>query len=324
MSAKRLAANRLNAQRSTGPRTSAGKARVARNAIKHGIFAKVPLLVALGESPEDWQAHRDGIVTSLAPKGHAEQVLAERVASILWRVARAARADAAVAAVAFLPVASLANQPVDHTACEPWFTRLKELRGRAAAVRTAAATLIRLAEYLGQLTGIDDGEPIEPDDALTVWNAAVGAAGRPPNFDGPRLALEVLVREGLSEPDLALDRRFHGWTVGRLRTGIGHLASLGATRDAADLIASAIDILRQDAAERVQNAEACEACANRLEGERVANRVREGLAPAAAGFPILDLVARYERTLGGELERTMRLLDGLQAARSRRTAGSCD
>src|SRR5208283_5730704 len=48
---RRLAANRRNARRSTGPRTAEGKAKVARNPIKHGFFA----------GPEQWtpQQQRD-------------------------------------------------------------------------------------------------------------------------------------------------------------------------------------------------------------------------------------------------------------------------
>src|SRR5215475_1369296 len=38
---KILAANRANAARSTGPRTRAGKAKVARNALRHGLSVPV-------------------------------------------------------------------------------------------------------------------------------------------------------------------------------------------------------------------------------------------------------------------------------------------
>ncbi len=39
-----IAANRLNAQRSTGPRTADGKAVVAQNAAKHGLLAREGML----------------------------------------------------------------------------------------------------------------------------------------------------------------------------------------------------------------------------------------------------------------------------------------
>src|SRR5262245_46658738 len=39
-SAKKIAANRRNAQLSTGPRTQAGKDRVRWNALRHGLTAK--------------------------------------------------------------------------------------------------------------------------------------------------------------------------------------------------------------------------------------------------------------------------------------------
>src|SRR5262245_48261041 len=82
-------ANQRNCQLSTGPQTAEGKAIVARNATKHGIFAAVPVIP--GEDPAAWEAHCAGVVVSLAPVGLLEVNLAERAALLLWRLQRLAR-----------------------------------------------------------------------------------------------------------------------------------------------------------------------------------------------------------------------------------------
>jgi hypothetical protein len=44
ISAKKLAANRANAKKSTGPRTPEGKRRSSKNAVTHGMFCNDTVL----------------------------------------------------------------------------------------------------------------------------------------------------------------------------------------------------------------------------------------------------------------------------------------
>ena len=84
-----ITANRINAQKSTGPRTAEGKAAVSQNAVTHGLLAAQA--VVRGESVEEFTAHRDGVLADLRPVGALESILAERVASLMWRLRRAER-----------------------------------------------------------------------------------------------------------------------------------------------------------------------------------------------------------------------------------------
>src|SRR5262245_27437306 len=113
----KIEANQRNGQLSTGPRTAEGRAIVARNATKHGIFASVPVIP--GECPQTWEAHRAGVVECLNPVGLLEVNLAERAALLLWRLQRLARyeAETVAAAVEAVGVPDL-PPPVDE------FTRL--------------------------------------------------------------------------------------------------------------------------------------------------------------------------------------------------------
>ena len=99
---KQITANGANAAHSTGPKTPAGRARSSKNALRHGLRSDLPVLP--GERAEDWQAHHDGILRSLAPAGTLEQCLAERVALCLWRPQRVAAYETGVTAVGLMMV----------------------------------------------------------------------------------------------------------------------------------------------------------------------------------------------------------------------------
>jgi len=74
----------------TGPKTAAAKAAVRHNAVKHGLRSDAPVIPEF-ESFEEWEQFRDGIIAHYAPEGRLEAMLAERVASLLWPLNRAAR-----------------------------------------------------------------------------------------------------------------------------------------------------------------------------------------------------------------------------------------
>jgi len=92
-SPERTTANQKNSLRSTGPRTPAGKAVVARNALRHGILSARFLLD--GEDEADLQCLFDGLCESLQPLGALEVSLVEKVALNLWRHRRLVRAEGA-------------------------------------------------------------------------------------------------------------------------------------------------------------------------------------------------------------------------------------
>jgi hypothetical protein len=84
-----IEANRANAQKSTGPRTPEGKAVVSQNALTHGLLARAGVIP--GEEVHEFEAHREGLRKQLKPGSPLEEVLAERVVDLSWRLKRAGR-----------------------------------------------------------------------------------------------------------------------------------------------------------------------------------------------------------------------------------------
>lgn len=77
----------------TGPRTPQGKERSKHNAIKHGIFSTVALLK--GESQAEFDSLLDGLREDYEPEGTLEDILVEKLATLLWRYRRLIVAEGA-------------------------------------------------------------------------------------------------------------------------------------------------------------------------------------------------------------------------------------
>jgi hypothetical protein len=93
---RQRAANRLNARKSTGPRTERGKRRSSLNALKHGVFARSlkESMQGLGEDPAEFERLRRDFIVSFQPATPFEAALVDDLASLWWRNARAERAEA--------------------------------------------------------------------------------------------------------------------------------------------------------------------------------------------------------------------------------------
>ena len=89
---RQIAANRLNARKSTGPRTFAGKRRSRRNALPHGLTAETAIDVF--ENPEDYRKFHQNFVDAFDPSSAIDHALVGRLASLLWRLRRATAIEA--------------------------------------------------------------------------------------------------------------------------------------------------------------------------------------------------------------------------------------
>jgi hypothetical protein len=82
-----IEANRLNALKSTGPKTSQGKERSRCNAIRHGLTAETVIVGV--EDSNDYEAFEATVIADHDARSAVERELVLRLASVLWRLRRA-------------------------------------------------------------------------------------------------------------------------------------------------------------------------------------------------------------------------------------------
>ena len=94
IASNRLTANRKNALRSTGPKTSAGKSRSSKNGTRHGLLSREAVMP--NEDRRTLERLRAYLLTDLAPEGALESLLADRIVACAWRMRRLIRVETIV------------------------------------------------------------------------------------------------------------------------------------------------------------------------------------------------------------------------------------
>jgi hypothetical protein len=288
---KQMEANRRNALKSTGPRTPEGKAKVAQNAVKHGILSKLTILPEV-ESQDEWEAHVSRVLDDLQPVGYLEQVLAEDIAATLWRLARARRYEAEAAAVEWEDAEErLAKEELG------WGRdKAREVSPLGEATGRVRAAQERLA-LLEKLPGMPEDEPVP--DGVSLMLEIIREADV--NCDDPNGPLPGL--PGLPDGAYIVDA---DWTAGMVRADWRKIAEFRQWSHEEWL-----DRLTSEARGALDEAESeLESLRHKLDQRR-----RMSILPREHD---LARVTRYESHLERALYKALHELQRLQAARQGR------
>jgi hypothetical protein len=93
LSPRKLAAQRANALKSTGPRTSQGKEIARQNSLKHGFFS-CDVVNAVLDGParlDEFSTMLDALLAEYDPQSVRERILIDEVAASCWRIRRILR-----------------------------------------------------------------------------------------------------------------------------------------------------------------------------------------------------------------------------------------
>ncbi|HUI57650.1 MAG TPA: hypothetical protein VLY04_21885 [Bryobacteraceae bacterium] len=153
---KQIEANRLNAQKSTGPRSVEGKAAVRMNALKSGIDAQSTII--RGENPADLETLTSEYLEAHSPVTPQERFYVDILIRSDWQMRRLTRADAQIWEYQY---DSFSRMPEDcllgkiYVSADRTFARLqRRMKDIERSYKDAAQELARL--QAGGAGGTDD------------------------------------------------------------------------------------------------------------------------------------------------------------------------
>jgi hypothetical protein len=280
---------------SGGPATRNGKAVVRWNATRHGVSSPAPVVPHL-EKREDWEAHRGGILENLAPVGHLEVVLAERVALLCWRLHRVRRYETEAIA--------LSQERVEEDIHKRrTFPRSLQENSYVSThpedIRSEAEDNRKAHDALKRFPSLQPGKTLKGEDASSIIGGVLASAQK---ATGKKMDVEGLDLPGV--PEDAWIEELPAMKVEDVRGCVGSIAR-AAGQDPEGLLEAATATARLDAL-------SAKAKAKQTEGEVDVMR-RERILP---GDRTLEKISRYEAHLSRQLYHALHELENLQKHRT--------
>jgi hypothetical protein len=235
------------------------------------------------EREEDWQAHHAGVLSSLTPEGHLEMSLADRVALLLWRLARIARYECAMI--------DLAQKRIPEDLIEAGFNEVDAKHGDEEALE-----IEDVRQLVRDLFKSNDTPVATGFARYFILVVAQEAQVNPDEVDLP---------DPLKHPHLDLESSGE-CTTGLVREGLRAIAAHAGREEGEFLIQALSHFLVRQARDELD--------VKKVSRERE-RRALERLLPDEKN---LGKVIRYEAHLQRQLLQTMHELEALQARRQGR------
>ncbi|MSR55683.1 MAG: hypothetical protein EXS09_20740 [Gemmataceae bacterium] len=314
----------------TGPRTAAGKSRASRNATKHGLTSRCPVLV--GEDPQEYDRFIQDVVESLHPEGAAEEDLARQFAEASWKLHRSDRWEAVQARrqatsdqQPYLGQAAALEEQINKERSD-----LRQLQRHPASDPPLIVQLASMADssliygYKVDFMFRDwlDSLPDEsPRVALAEFVRRMGQQGEgrsvptEPSQDaeGPGV--------GMPQEEAEAVNRGMDWTTARVRGLIAEMAKsvgISAEQLAHEAEARWREKLQDRVTERRARQIEVRKTIKKLELQRQDLRIEQAMPDA----PRLELLTRYTGTAIRKRDKSLRLLLELQDRRMRTKSSS--
>jgi hypothetical protein len=280
------------------------------------------------ERPEDWEAHRKGILDSLTPAGALEEALAQRVALCSWRLARVARYETAVTAIGlewieehFRPrefpdkpaPGFLSTQGEDEGG--PPEVALPKILEKLEQKRDTVQAWEGSLRLLGELPGLPAEASLDGDDVYGILEDFTSELpmGEHESFDFEDSAF--LTALGVPEDELSAPFDWDGWTAGMVRQALQRMAQKFKTTVEKGLARATKGRARRQA----EGKEKVRALQRQVKDLRQRVKAKQDRLTRERILPdgdTLQKVSRYEAHLSRQLYQALHELQRLQAARA--------